>query len=132
MLAAFCDFASNTEGKLNLLGVFSAMGSRAVPLTHNVFYLATKIVADDGDPINQFFGCDWTLTGPNEKPIQAWRGQLALAPINHFDGLPAEANLVLQVEGLKFEEFGPYTFSLEVQGKTVFTCVLPFMKVELA
>ena len=111
-LALLADGANVTQdGKLNILGVFNALGAANFPATHPQMYLVMRFEASraeegksknieiqlaDGDG-NKLFGVATTLVVPPGVP-----------------GQPIRMNHILALNGVRFPKAGDYVFNILV------------------
>ncbi len=119
---ALCDAATDTYGKLNLLGAFDALMAREVPVVHPQCAIALRVRfrrIESGEH-------RMTLHLVDED------GQMIVPPMNgsiQINVPPAEssavANMILQLQNLRFEHAGQYAVNLAIDGRQVAT--LPLM-----
>jgi hypothetical protein len=111
-LALLADGANvTTDGKLNILGVFNALGAPKFPAAHPQMYLVMRFEASraeegksrqieiqlaDGDG-NKLFGIATTLVVPQGVP-----------------GQPIRLNHILALNGVRFPKAGDYVFNILV------------------
>jgi hypothetical protein len=114
-LFALCDAATDYQGKLNILGAFDTVWARQMPTVHPLCAVAVRlrfarteegahkvrinIVNDDGKGII--------------KPIEA------SINMQFKDGAPSTlaTNIILNLQGLKFENFGEHAIDLAIDGR---------------
>lgn len=120
-----CDAATEQQGKLNVLGAFDNIFGVKIPAIHPACSIAARIrfekteegehqvsiliIDEDGNPI-----------GPKPK------GKINVKSKENVDSIVA--NLILNIQGLKFEKFGQYRLDLEIDGKIVSSLPLKFSK----
>jgi hypothetical protein len=113
---ALCDAATDTYGKLNLLGAFDTLMTRDFPVAHPQCAIAVRIrfrriesgqhrmvlhlVSEDGAMVVP--PMDGTIT-INVPPTEN----------------SAVANLILQMQNLHFERSGEYAINLAIDGRQV-------------
>ena len=111
---ALCDAATDQAGKLNILGAFDRIGIRKLPVVYPHCAIALRIRFDrieegshrvrinvvnaDGQPLTPGFDSQFTVRFPP-------------------DGQSVCANLVLQINSLKFETPGQYAIDLAIDGR---------------
>lgn len=111
---SLCDAATDYGGKLNILGTFDRIGARQFPTAHPHCSVAVRmrferieegehrvrinIVDDDGKPIGP------TIDGSIGVRFPADLSSLC-------------ANLVLNINGMKFDKPGSYSIDLAVDGR---------------
>lgn len=109
-----CDAATESAGKLNILGSFDRIITRQMPAVHPHCAIALRVrfdrieegehrvrinlVNDDGKPV--FPGLDGNI-GVKMPP----------------DGQSVCANMILNLNGLKFEKAGQYSIDLAIDGR---------------
>jgi len=116
-MAVVADAANRAEGgRLNLLGVFSDLFAQAVPAQHPTMALvlvfqatalergttpkiAIKLVNEDG---KQLFSLnDSQIIVPNDPNV-----------------ISPSPNLIVNLNGIMFENWGTYRFDIEIDGET--------------
>jgi len=111
---ALCDAATDSAGKLNILGAFDKIGAPKLPVVYPRCSVALRIRFDrieqgkhririnvvdaDGQPIMAAFDNEINVAFPGE--IQSLC-----------------ANIVLQINGLKFEKLGQYAIDMAIDGR---------------
>ena len=109
-----CDAATDQHGKLNVLGAFDNIFAKQIPATHPACAVAARIrfdrieegehkvsiliIDEDGNPI-----------GPKLD------GSVNVRFKEKMDSLVT--NLILNIQGLKFEKFGQYRIDLAIDGE---------------
>ena len=111
---ALCDAATDSAGKLNILGAFDKIGAQKLPAVYPRCSVALRVRFDrieqgthrikinvveaDGQPIMPAFDNEINVSFPGEVQSLC-------------------ANLVLQINGLKFEKLGSYAIDLAIDGR---------------
>jgi len=111
---ALCDAATDSAGKLNILGAFDKIGAKKLPAVYPRCSVALRVRFDrieqgkhrikinvveaDGQPIMPAFDNEINVSFPGEVQSLC-------------------ANLVLQINGLKFEKLGSYAIDLAIDGR---------------
>jgi len=109
-----CDAATESAGKLNILGTFDRLISRQLPTVHPHCAIALRVrfdrieegdhhvkinlVNDDGQAV--FPGLDGNIS-------------VKMTP----EGQSVCANLILNLNGLKFQKAGEYSIDLAIDGR---------------
>ena len=113
-VAVLCDAATDSHGKLNLLGAFDTINAAELPVTHPFCTVALRLaftnaeegdhrlalhfVDDDGHPVMDSI----------EVPVH-----IALPDEAHF----VTCNFIFNIQQLKFEAPGFYSIDLSLDGK---------------
>ena len=111
---ALCDAATDSAGKLNILGAFDKIGAQKLPLVYPRCSVALRVRFDrieqglhririnvvdaDGQPIMAAFDNEINVSFPGEVQSLC-------------------ANIVLQINGLKFEKHGEYAIDMAIDGR---------------
>ncbi len=108
-----CDAATEQQGKLNVLGAFDAIFAEKMPVTLQTCSITTRVrfeKIEDGDHsvkihiINQ----DGKNIGPKLE------GSVSVKTRPGSDS--TVANLILNIQRLKFEQYGIYRIDLAIDG----------------
>lgn len=111
-----CDFAQDSGGKLTIVGTFDQIGSQNFPVTHPACSLACRLRFSEKE------------AGPHDFKIRLVdaKGKEVIPSIegNINVGMPvnsqyAAINLVGNLNQLKFEKEGRYSFELYLDGSWV-------------
>ncbi len=110
-----CDAATDTHGKLNILGTFDAIWSKQVPTTHPHCAVALRVRfhrVEEGEhqiKIN-IIDEDGKLVAPScNAGTKVVFGENAEGSIVR--------NLVINIQGLKIEHYGDYALDLAIDGR---------------
>ncbi|HHT9115304.1 MAG: hypothetical protein HY607_04970 [Planctomycetes bacterium] len=122
-----CDAATETVGKLNILGAFDNIYSRFAPATHPQCAIALRvrfnqiekgehkirvnIVDEDGKLIMPSLDAKINVDFPQNMDSSI-------------------ANLILNIHGLKIEKFGKYSVDLAIDGRQEASLPLSFIQVK--
>ena len=122
-----CDAATETVGKLNILGAFDNIYSRSSPATHPQCAVALRvrfnqiekgehkirvnIVDEDGKLIMPSLDAKINVDFPQNMDSSI-------------------ANLILNIHGLKIEKFGKYSVDLAIDGRQEASLPLNFIQVK--
>jgi hypothetical protein len=109
-LLAVCELAQVTQdGKLSLLGIFSRLTARAVPLRIPRFFMVGML---KGTPLAEH-QVSFQILGPKSlDSIQEYQATVRLG----FDG---KANVLNELTNATLMEYGKYTVIINVDGKRV-------------
>ncbi len=117
-----CDGANDSHGKLNILGAFDTIVTAEFPFIHPHCTVALRLRYDSADAKDRAIKLD----------MQSASGDTLLASIDAVlkgDSSPnatATANLIFNINGLRFERPGDYSFVLKVDGMP--TAVAPLYR----
>lgn len=122
-----CDAATETVGKLNILGAFDNIYSRSSPATHPQCAIALRV------RFNQIEKGEHKI----RVNIVDEDGKLTMPSLDakiNVD-LPQNmdssiANLILNIHGLKLEKFGKYSVDLAIDGRQEDSLPLNFIQVK--
>jgi hypothetical protein len=113
-LFAMCDAATDSGGKLNILGVFDTIGAAKAPVVHPRCAIVLKIRferIERGDhrlKLNVVDQDGGAVIPSLEAPLS----------INFPDAQPsATAQLILDLHNLRFTKFGEFSIDLAVDGR---------------
>jgi len=109
-----CDAATDQQGKLNVLGAFDTVFAKEMPATHPACTVATRIrfeKAEEGEHKVRL-----QIIDIDGKPVSPkLEGNIA---VRVPDGADSSAvNLVLNIQGQKFERYGKFRIDLAIDGK---------------
>ncbi len=116
-IATLCDFAADYNGKLVISGTFDTLAARAVPVVHPSCALAMRFCFTPEDAgrhklsiniINE----DGESLDPNNMPIEP-EFEVALPKNVPF----LTRNIVMNLQGLRFEEDGIYSIDIGCDGE---------------
>ncbi len=108
-----CDAATDQRGKLNVLGAFDNLFGKELPVRHRSCSIAARIrfsKIEAGEHTVRIFiiDADGNSIGPKLE------GNIG---VNIGDNVSTAAvNLILVIQNLEFEQFGPYQIDLAVDG----------------
>lgn len=111
---ALCDAATDTYGKLSLLGAFDALMARELPVVHPLCAIALRI------RFRRIESGEHRIT----LHLIDEDGQMIVPPMDgsiKVNVAPAEssavANLILQLQNVRFEHAGQYAVNLAIDGR---------------
>ncbi len=118
---SLCDAATSGGGKLNMLGAFDTIWTKKMPVIHPQCTVALRV---------RFFSSEGNKHEVSVKVIDA-DGNHIVPPtngainINYPEGQrSSSANLILNIQGLKLENYGEYSVDLAIGGAS--RASLPF------
>jgi hypothetical protein len=113
-LFVLCEAAADHQGKLNILGTFDSIHGRALPVVHPHCAVALRLrfsKSEEGGHLIKVNIID--EDGKSVVPPFETKGNV------RFGDLPRTSiavNMILNLQGLKFERFGEYAVDLSVDG----------------
>jgi len=128
-LVSLCDAAVEVSGRLHVLGTIDYFWAASVPYVHNKCTLALRLRWDGHERLKkhkiriQVLDADGYL-------IATEFTRKFLAPAVSNDDVPSVRHLILEMDRLRFESYGPYAVRAEVDGEELAT--LPFSIVPFA
>ncbi len=128
-IAALCDSAVDYQGKLCLLGAFDTIMAASLPAVHPQCSVALRLVFRKEEEGSHAV----VLSFMNED------GQPIVPPIRTVmevllpgDCYFSSRNMVLNLQGLKFEAAGQYSIELAIDGRGITSIPLQVVSVEPA
>ncbi len=128
--AVLCDYAADYQGKLCFQGAFDTLFAQNTPVVHPMCSLALRICMTPEDAGDHKLGIsivdeDGKALDPERMPIT---GDLTVA-------LPEGAsfftrNLIMNFQGLRFEQPGNYSVDIAVDGDIICRIPLRVVKVD--
>lgn len=103
----------SVEGKLNITGIFNAIGTKAFPAVWPQMQVVIILQADATEQ-GQTKTVDVQLAGPDGQKVLALGGKVAVP--KGEAGYPVETNHILGLSGVKFEKPGDYVFTVLING----------------
>lgn len=103
----------SVEGKLNIIGIFNAIGASTFPTVWPQMQVVIILEADTTEQ-GQTKNVAVQLVGPDGQKVLALGGKVAVP--RGEPGYPIETNHILGLSGVKFEGPGDYVFTVLVNG----------------
>jgi len=108
-----CDAATDQQGKLNVLGAFDSIFAKQLPVVHPACAIATrirfpKIESGSHRVIIHVIDEDGRSIAPKLE------GNIEVRFVDDSDS--AVVNLILNIQGQKFEKYGKYRIDLAIDG----------------
>lgn len=100
-------------GKLNITGIFNAIGAKTFPTVWPQMQVVIILEADATEQ-GQTKTVEVQLTGPDGQKVLALGGKVAVP--KGEPGYPIETNHILGLSGVKFEQPGDYRFTVLING----------------
>ena len=111
-----CDAATEQQGKLNVLGAFDTIYAKQLPTIHPACAIALRIrfgISEQGSHPVKILVID-----ADAKPVgPKMNGNINVKVREGVDS--TIANLVLNIQGLKFEKYGTYRIDLTIDNQTI-------------
>jgi len=109
-----CDCATDQRGKLNVLGAFDSIYAKKTPIVHPACTVATRIRFDRIEEGEHKVSI--AVIDQDGKPIvPKLNGNISVRA--RPDGGSSVVNLILNLQRLKFENYGEYRIDLAIDGK---------------
>ena len=109
------DAATDSSGKLNVLGAFDTVYVPSVPAQHPHCSIVLRLRLDRAEQGEHTITLH-LIDEDGGHVIQPLEGRLR---VQGSAGATATSNLILNLQGLKFARFGELAFHLHVDGKAV-------------
>jgi hypothetical protein len=112
-IIAICDAATESQGKLNLLGAFANIWTAQVPVTHPHCSIAMRVRFFEGEEGSHAFSLTFA-DSDGKDVIPPLTGNLDVAMMG--DAGSAVANLILNLNNLLIHQYGEYTIDAVIDG----------------
>ncbi|MAI20338.1 MAG: hypothetical protein CMF28_03790 [Kiritimatiellaceae bacterium] len=113
---ALCDAATESQGKLNLLGTFDQLVAGSVPVVHPACAVAIRIRFEVQEAVEHQIRLH--MVDPDGQLFMKSMGA-SIRPRFGGDVSSAAVNLILQLQRIKFDLFADYALRLEVDDEEV-------------
>lgn len=118
---ALCDAATDSRGKLNILGTFDQIYAGKMPVVHPACAIALRMRFDKMEEGPHKVNIQ--LVNPDGIPVfKPMEGEVHPRMAEEIDS--AAVNLILNFQHMKFEEFADYQINLAVDDVSVATLPL--------
>jgi hypothetical protein len=107
-----CDAANDSHGKLNILGAFDTIVAAEFPFVHPHCTIALRLRYDSASVREHAIKLD--LQGASGAPLLASIDTVMKSGVS--PNATATANLIVNINSLRFEKPGDYSFVLKVDG----------------
>ncbi len=111
-----CDAATDSQGKLNILGSFDTLYSKSIPVNHPYCCIALRIRFTRFEEGEHKVRIDF-VDEDNKKAIPGIDGNLNVRISENL--FSSVVNIVFNLQRLKFEKFGEYNINLGIDGKQI-------------
>lgn len=122
-----CDCATDQGGKLNVLGAFDSIFARKMPAVHRACAIAARIRFEKIEEGEHQVRVD-VIDEDGKAIVPRLDGEISVRMRD--DAGSSGTNLILNLQGLKFERYGRYSINLAIDGRQVHS--LPFTVREAA
>jgi hypothetical protein len=111
---ALCDAATDSAGKLNILGVFDCINTRECPVVHPHCAIALRVRFERIEEGNHRIKINF-VDADGKSVVQSVDGNIAV----RFSGGAHSvcANFVVNVNQLEFQQPGQYSIDLAIDGR---------------
>lgn len=113
-IIAICDAATESQGKLNILGAFANIWTHQVPVMHPHCSIAMRVRFFEGEEGSHAFSLTFADTDGKDV-IPPLTGNLDVSILG--DAGSAVANLILNLNNLHIRQFGEYTIDAVIDGQ---------------
>lgn len=114
-LFVLCDAATDYQGKLNILGTFDSIWAKQIPAVHPLCAVALRLrylKIEEGEHKIKISIVD--IDGKEVvKPVEAYVNIL----FNNIPLTSTATNMILNLQGIKFPNFGEYSIDLAIDGR---------------
>ena len=107
-----CDAANDSHGKLNILGAFDTIVAAEFPFVHPHCTIALRLRYNSNTVKEHPIKLD--LQGASGSPLLASMDAVIKSGVS--PNTTATANLIININALRFEKPGDYSFVLKVDG----------------
>ena len=108
---ALCDAATESHGKLNVLGTFDQLVAARLPVIHPACAVALRIRFDVHEAIE--YHIRLRMVDPDGQPFMK-EMEASVRPRFGEDSCSTAINLILNMQRIKFDYFADYALLLEV------------------
>ncbi len=109
-----CDCATDQRGKLNVLGAFDSIYAKKTPIVHPACTVATRIRFDRIEEGEHKVSIA-VIDQDGKAIVPRLNGNISVRA--RPDGGSSVVNLILNLQRLKFEDYGEYRIDLAIDGK---------------
>ena len=110
---ALCDAATESHGKLNVLGTFDQLVAARLPVIHPACAVALRIRFDAHEAIEHRIRL--RMLDPDGQPFMK-EMETSVRPRFREDLSSTAINLILNMQRIKFDAFADYALLLELNG----------------
>jgi hypothetical protein len=122
-----CDAATDSQGKLNLLGAFDSFFVNEVPAVHPHCAVVLRLRVDRSEQGEHTITLH-LIDEDGKHVMQPLEGRLR---VQAAQSQTATSNLILNMQGLKLPRFGELAFHLHIDGKPAGSLPLYIRKLQV-
>lgn len=113
---ALCDAATDSRGKLNILGTFDQIYAAKIPVVHPACAIAIRMRFDKIEEGTHKVNLQ--LVDPDGRPVlQPMEGGVHPRMADEVDSVAV--NLILNFQHIKFEDFADYQINLAIDDQSI-------------
>jgi hypothetical protein len=113
-VAVLCDAATDSGGKLNILGAFDTIQAQELPAVHPFCSVALRVTFTNGEEGSHKLALHFVNDdGQSVMPSIDLPVEIAVPEENHF----VTCNFLVNIQQLKFEAPGFYSIDVSLDGK---------------
>jgi len=109
-----CDCATDSAGKLNVLGAFDSIYAKTVPVVHPAFTLAARVRFSKIEEGEHKIRVD-IIDEDGKAVVPRLDGKISVQIRGETDS--AVTNLILNLQRIKLERYGEYRIDLAIDGE---------------
>lgn len=128
-LVTLCDAAVEVNGRLHVLGSIDYFWAAEVPYTHKQCALALRIRWEGFERALKH-RLRIQVVDADGTSIASDFSRKFVPPALQHDDIPTVRHVIVELDAIRFETFGPYAVRVEVDGEEL--AALPFSVVPLA
>lgn len=122
-----CDAATDSQGKLNVLGAFDTIFAKKTPVLHQSCSIALRIRFSKLEEGEHKIKID-IVNEDGGKIVPSMDGNLSVKIGEKM--FSSVVNLVLNIQRLKFENFGEYSINLAIDGREASSLPVYFREIK--
>lgn len=109
-----CDAATDSQGKLNVLGSFDTIYTKEIPAIHPSCAIVVRLRLAPSEVGDHELVINFTDKAGKEV-VHPFKVKVDVIP--EIPEKPSRINVIMNLQRLKFENFGEFLISLSVDGK---------------
>jgi hypothetical protein len=128
-LVTLCDAAVEVNGRLHVLGSIDYFWAAALPYLHPRCTFVVRLRWDGYERVKKHKARIQIIDADGSSIGTEFTCKITPPKIDHID-VPTVRHVIVDLEGLRFPNFGPYAVRMEIDGEELAS--LPFSVVPLA